>query len=93
MSYEKISIPDYEIIERLGESPQSVVYKAFHRKDLRKLLAIMVLNAKALRISYSVEYQKLHFRQKIKRQRFETAMAGPLPLGCYDKKVKYKTKY
>ena len=57
---ELITIPNYYIVEKLGEGPQAVVYKGFHKKHPKKPLVIKVL--KAVSIS---EDQKRHFRQKI----------------------------
>jgi predicted ATPase/signal transduction histidine kinase len=56
----KTTIPGYDIIEKLGEGPQSVVYKAFHKKNPKQPLALKVLKAASLS-----EHQKSHFRQKI----------------------------
>ena len=56
----KTIIPSYDIIEKLGEGPQSVVYKAFHKKNPKRLLALKVLKVASLS-----EHQKSHFRQKI----------------------------
>ncbi|MFH1191836.1 MAG: AAA family ATPase [Candidatus Omnitrophota bacterium] len=62
MSIEEISIPNYEILEKLGEGPQSVIYKAFHKKFPAQFLVLKVLKA-----GFFPEHQKLHFRQKIQR--------------------------
>ncbi len=62
MSAEKVSIPNYEIIQKLGEGPQSVVYKAFHKKFPERPLVL-----KVLKVGFLPEHQKLHFRQKIER--------------------------
>jgi len=62
MSAEKISIPNYEIVEKLGEGPQSVVYKAFHKK-----LPAQPLVLKVLKKEFLPEHQRLHFQQKIER--------------------------
>ncbi len=62
MSAEKVSIPNYEIVQKLGEGPQSVVYKAFHKKFPERPLVL-----KVLKVGFLPEHQKLHFRQKIER--------------------------
>jgi len=62
MSAERVSIPNYEIVQKLGEGPQSVVYKAFHKKFPERLLVL-----KVLKVGFLPEHQKLHFRQKIER--------------------------
>ncbi len=59
---ELITIPNYYIIEKLGEGPQSVVYKGFHKKHPNRPLVIKVLKAVSLS-----EDQKRHFRQKIEQ--------------------------
>jgi predicted ATPase/signal transduction histidine kinase len=53
-------IPNYDIVEKLGEGPQSVVYKAFHKKNPKRPLALKVMKTASLS-----EQQKSHFRQKI----------------------------
>ncbi|MDL1967795.1 MAG: AAA family ATPase [Deltaproteobacteria bacterium] len=57
---ELITIPNYYIVEKLGEGPQSVVYKGFHKKTPHRPLVIKVLKAVSLS-----EDQKRHFRQRI----------------------------
>lgn len=59
---EKVLIPNYEIIQRLGESPQAIVYKAFHKKNPKEILVL-----KILKTGYLPEHQKMHFRQKIEQ--------------------------
>lgn len=54
----------YEIIEKLGESPQAAVYKAYRKKSPDKLLVIKVLKASKLS-----EYKKSQFKQKIEHLR------------------------
>ena len=54
------TISNYTIIEKLGEGPQSVVYKAFHKENPGRPLALRVLKAGSLS-----ERQKRHFRQRI----------------------------
>ncbi|MDD5773963.1 MAG: AAA family ATPase, partial [bacterium] len=81
MSYKNILIPNYEIIEKLGESSQSIVYKAFNKKDPQKLLVI-----KVLKVGYLQEHQKLHFQQKIERLKVLTdpMLLRPLFFGVSD---------
>jgi len=57
---ELITIPNYYIVEKLGEGPQSVVYKGFHKKNPHRPLVIKILKAASIS-----EDQKRHFRQKI----------------------------
>lgn len=56
----KTIIPNYDIAEKLGEGPQSIVYKAFHKKNPNRPLMLKILKAASLS-----ENQKAHFRQKI----------------------------
>lgn len=60
MSEKKISIPNYDVIKKLGESPQSIIYKAYHKKHPKQPLVLKVLKR-----GYISEHQRLHFRQKI----------------------------
>ncbi len=55
-----ITVPNYDITEKLGEGPQSIVYKAFHKKNPARPLMLKILKAASLS-----EHQKAHFRQKI----------------------------
>lgn len=55
-------IPNYEILETLGESLQAVVYKAFHKRNPQRLLALKVLKVASL-----TDEQKRYFRQKIEQ--------------------------
>jgi len=53
-------IPNYDIIEKIGKGPQSVVYKAFHKKSPHRPLVLKVLKAVSLPTR-----QIVHFRKKI----------------------------
>ncbi len=55
-----ITVPNYEIIAKLGEGPQSIVYKAFHKKNPARLLMLKILKAASLS-----KHHKAHFSQKI----------------------------
>jgi len=55
---------DYKLIEKLGESPQAIVYKACYKKNTDKLITLKIL--KAINLS---EYNKSQFKQKIERLR------------------------
>jgi len=57
-------LPNYKIIEKLAESRQTVVFKAYHQKNPDRLLALKVLKT----ISLS-EYKEAQFRQKIEHLR------------------------
>lgn len=70
-----IRIPNYDIVEKLGEGPQSIVYKAFHKKNPDRLLTLKVIKAVSLS-----EKQKAHFRQKIEHLKVlhDTRLIPPL---------------
>lgn len=53
-------IPNYEIIEKIAESQQAAIYKAYHKKDPGRLLALKVF--KSIFLSDS---KKSQFRQRI----------------------------
>jgi len=55
-------IPNYEVIEKLGESIQSIIYKARSKKHPDNPIIL-----KLLKTGYMPEHQKLHFRQKIEQ--------------------------
>lgn len=55
-------IPNYEVIEKLGESIQSIIYKAIRKKHPENPVIL-----KLLKTGYMPEHQKLHFRQKIEQ--------------------------
>jgi predicted ATPase/signal transduction histidine kinase len=67
-------IPDYQILEKLGESPQAVVYKAFHKAAPQRAVVL-----KILKTSYLSEQQKQHFRQKIEQLKL---LFDPLLIRC-----------
>lgn len=58
----KITIPNYELTQKLGEGAQSIVYRSFYKKDPEKPLVL-----KILKVGYLPEHQKLHFHQRIER--------------------------
>lgn len=53
-------IPNYEIIEKIAEGQQSIIFKAFHKKDPNRLLALKILKASNL-----YEFNKSLFRQRV----------------------------
>ncbi|HUV50433.1 MAG TPA: AAA family ATPase [Anaerolineae bacterium] len=69
------TIPNYDIIEKLGEGYQSIVYKAFHKKNPNRPLALRVLKAALLS-----EDQKRYFQQKIEHLKIlhDTRLITPL---------------
>jgi predicted ATPase/signal transduction histidine kinase len=56
----KPTIPNYDIVEKLGEGPQSVVYKAFRKKNSHRPLCLKILKG----VSFS-DSQRALFRQRI----------------------------
>jgi predicted ATPase/signal transduction histidine kinase len=56
----KPTIPNYEIVEKLGEGPQSVVYKAFRKKNSHRPLCLKILKG----VSFS-DSQRAFFIQRI----------------------------
>ncbi len=69
------TIPNYDVVEKLGEGYQSIVYKAFHKRNPHRLLALRVLKAALLS-----EDKKRHFRQKIEHLKilYDTRLITPL---------------
>ncbi len=55
-----MGIAQYELIEKLAETPRAAVFKAYPKNDPHRLLVLKVLKAGSLS-----EYQKAQFRQKI----------------------------
>ncbi len=56
----ELLIPNYELTKKLNESPQSIIYKGFHKKYPKHELIIKILKTVSLS-----EHQKIHFRQKV----------------------------
>ncbi len=73
-------VPNYDLSEKLGESPQSIVYKAFHKKNPDRLLTLKILKAASLS-----ENQKAHFRQKIEHLKVLHDRRVILPLAFEEK--------
>lgn len=59
-----ISIPNHEIIEKISEGPQAAIYKAYHKRNPERLLALKVLKA-----NFLSEHKRSQFRQKIEHLR------------------------
>ncbi|MBI2934605.1 MAG: AAA family ATPase [Chloroflexi bacterium] len=57
-------IPNYEITDKIAEGPQSVIYKAYHKKNPERILVLKVLKA-----TFLSDYKKSQFRQKIEHLR------------------------
>ena len=43
-----IAIPNYEIIEKISEGPQTAVYKAYHKKNPKRPLVLKLLKSPSL---------------------------------------------
>jgi len=52
-------IPNYELIEKIGQSPQASIYKAYHKKNPGRLLVL-----KVLKTTFLSDYKKSQFQQK-----------------------------
>lgn len=59
-----ITIPEYNLAAKLGEGPQSIVFRGFHRAAPERPLAIKIFKIPALS-----ERQRAHYRQKIEHLR------------------------
>ncbi len=57
-------IPNYEILEKIAESKQAAVYRAYHKKRPDRPLVV-----KVLKVAFLSEYKKSQFRQKIEHLR------------------------
>lgn len=57
-------IPNYEIIEKIAESKEAVIYKAYHKKDPQRLLVLKVLKA-----FFLSNYKISQFSQRIEHLR------------------------
>ncbi|MEW6163292.1 MAG: protein kinase [Nitrospirota bacterium] len=73
----KTIIPNYDIVEKVGESAHSIAYKAFHKKNPKRPLVLKILKTVSL-----TENQKRHFRQKIEQLKVlhDTRLITPLSL-------------
>jgi len=58
-------IHNYNIIERIAESPQATVYKAYHKENPQQLLVLKVLNG-----NYLSPYKKPRSRRKLNNSVF-----------------------
>ncbi|MBI4287515.1 MAG: AAA family ATPase [Chloroflexi bacterium] len=59
-----IVIPNYEIVDKIAESPQATIYKAYHKKSPNRPLVLKILKTALLS-----EYKKSQFRQKVEQLR------------------------
>ncbi|MDD5712231.1 MAG: AAA family ATPase, partial [Smithellaceae bacterium] len=57
-------ISNYELLEKIAESTQTAVFKAYHKKNPERLLILKTLKANSLS-----DYKKAQFRQKIEHLR------------------------
>lgn len=55
-----MSISDYELLEKMAETPHAAVFKAYHKINPDRLLVL-----KAMKAGSMSEYKKAQFRQKI----------------------------
>ena len=78
---EIITIPNYYIVKKLGDGPQSVAYKGFHKKNPHRPLVIKILKAASIS-----EDLMIRFRQKIKQLKVLNDISLITPVGP----VKYR---
>jgi len=55
-----VIIPNYEIVEKIGKSPQATIYKVYHNRNPHQLLVL-----KTLKASFLSDYKKSQIMQKI----------------------------
>ncbi len=74
-------IPNYEIIEKIGESQQATIYKACSKKNPERLLALKVLKA-----AFLSEGKKSQFRQRVEHLRVlsDPAVITPIAFEVLD---------
>lgn len=60
----RTTIPNYELVAQIGESPQAIIYKAYNKKDSSHLVVLKVLKG-----SFLSDFKKSQFRQKIEQLR------------------------
>ena len=59
-----LKIPNYEIVEKIAQSPQASIYKAYHKKNPDRRLVL-----KVLKTTFLSDYKKSHFQQKVEQLR------------------------
>lgn len=72
-------VPQYTLLEKLGEGPQTVIYKGYYKNLPHRLLTIKVLKTTLLS-----ESQKKYFRQKIEHLKVLTDARLVVPLTFQD---------
>lgn len=73
-------ISNYEMLEKVAETPQAMVFKAYHKKNPDRPLVLKILKASTLS-----EYKKAQFRQKIEHLRVLNDPLVITPLSFDDK--------
>jgi two-component sensor histidine kinase/serine/threonine protein kinase len=69
-------IPNYEILEKVAETSQTIIYKAFKKRNPGRLLALKVLKTAA-----ASEYKIEQFRQRVEHLKVLTDPAVITPIG------------
>jgi serine/threonine protein kinase len=74
-------ISNYEIVEKIDETPHAVVYKAYRKINPARLLVLKVLKG-----TFPADYKKSQIRQKIEHLRIlkDPLVITPLSLGEKD---------
>lgn len=75
-----INLINYNLSDKLGESPRAIVYKAFHKKNPGRPVILKILKAASLS-----ENQKARFRQKIEHLKVLHDKRVILPFAFEDK--------
>jgi predicted ATPase/tRNA A-37 threonylcarbamoyl transferase component Bud32 len=73
-------IPNYEIIEKIAESPQATIYKAYHKRNPNQLLVL-----KVMKTDFLSEYKKSQITQKIEHLRVLNGPMVIIPISFSDK--------
>lgn len=59
-----VVIANYEIVEKIAESPQAATYRAYHKRSPNRALVVKVFKA-----AFLSEHKKAQFRQKVEQLR------------------------
>lgn len=76
-----MNISNYELIEKIAEAPQTVIYKARHKRNPERLLILKLWKTVSL-----TEYKQAQFRQKIEHLKVlnDPLVITPASLGVKD---------
>ncbi|MBI2918992.1 MAG: AAA family ATPase [Chloroflexi bacterium] len=76
-----VVIPNYEVVEKIAESPQAAIYRACHKKSPDRPLVLKIVKAALLS-----DYKKSQFKQKIEQLRVlnDPSLITPLSFEAKD---------